>query len=92
MKRDILSIMCCCDVRFQFALYHTAPRYVGVQMIKALLAMNSYGHPLQILCLCYTNHALDSFLLGLIESGAVEDTDIVRVGGSKKVCGIASER
>lgn len=32
-----------------------------------------------ILCLCYTNHALDQFLIGLIENGI---ENVVRVGGA----------
>lgn len=34
-----------------------------------------------ILCVCYTNHALDQFLVGLIEAGI---DGIVRVGGSSR--------
>jgi hypothetical protein len=56
-------------------------------MVKALLEMSRRTHKnVQILCLCYTNHALDAFLLDLIKSDAVPKADIVRVGGSKKVC------
>lgn len=39
--------------------------------------MRSHEHR-PILCLCYTNHALDQFLMGLIESGI---KSVVRVGG-----------
>ena len=34
-----------------------------------------------ILCLCYTNHALDQFLEALLDKGA---TDMVRIGGRSK--------
>jgi len=36
-----------------------------------------------ILCICYTNHALDQFLEGLIESG-IPINNVIRVGGRSK--------
>ncbi len=53
----------------------TGKTYVGVQLMRALLA-SPVSKP--ILCMCFTNHALDQFLCGLLEAGV---TGIVRVGG-----------
>ena len=57
-------------------------------MVKAMLEFdkNSQGNtqPLRILCLCYTNHALDSFLLDLIKAGVPKDY-FVRLGSSPKI-------
>ncbi|TPX60813.1 hypothetical protein PhCBS80983_g01564 [Powellomyces hirtus] len=44
---------------------------------------------LPILCVCYTNHALDQFLEDLIKAGIPED-DIVRVGGRSKSIALAN--
>ena len=63
----------------------TGKTFVGVQIVKALLAnvpTTSTRH--RVLCLCYTNHALDDFLSSLIEDG-VRKTDIVRLGSSPKI-------
>lgn len=66
----------------------TGKTYIGVQMVKAMLRMEKQvrGHvqPLRILCLCYTNHALDSFLLDLIKAGIPENR-FVRLGSSPKI-------
>lgn len=82
----------------------TGKTYVGVQLVRALLA-NSSGSPQAewridrnagvrhnqnvqqrldpILCICYTNHALDQFLEDLVKKG-VPLEHIVRVGGRSK--------
>ncbi|KAI8920392.1 hypothetical protein DFJ77DRAFT_497413 [Powellomyces hirtus] len=44
---------------------------------------------LPILCVCYTNHALDQFLEDMIKAGIPED-DIVRVGGRSKSIALAN--
>jgi hypothetical protein len=53
----------------------TGKTYIGVWMVKAMLEAQALkfpsGPPLRILCLCYTNHALDSFLESLIDAGAL---------------------
>jgi superfamily I DNA and/or RNA helicase len=59
----------------------TGKTYIGVQMVRAILAANPAA---RILCLCYTNHALDSFLESLLESG-VDKSKFVRMGSSFKV-------
>ena len=53
--------------------------YLGVQFVRALLA-NTLGDRLigPLLVVCLTNHALDSFLVALLDVGI---TGIVRVGG-----------
>jgi superfamily I DNA and/or RNA helicase len=60
----------------------TGKSYVGVQIIQGLLR-NLLPNMTPILCVCYTNHALDQFLEALIESG-IPASDIVRVGGRSK--------
>ena len=66
----------------------TGKTYIGVQMVKAMLELEekspNEGRPLRILCLCYTNHALDSFLLDLIDAGVPADL-FVRLGSSPKI-------
>jgi hypothetical protein len=39
----------------------------------------------RILCLCYTNHALDDFLLSLHHDGRIPLGDIIRLGRSPKI-------
>lgn len=58
----------------------TGKTFLGLQIAKALInnRMWYYGKP--ILVVCYTNHALDQFLEGLIDI----TTKIVRVGGQSK--------
>eukprot|EP01032_Pedospumella_encystans_P023366 gene23366-26450_t len=67
----------------------TGKTYVGVQIVRALidnpLPPDSNLASVRILCLCYTNHALDDFLLSLHEDGGVPLEDIVRLGRSPKV-------
>ena len=61
----------------------TGKTFVGVLIAKALLSCTSAVPP-RILCLCYTNHALDNFLESLIDEG-VKSSDIVRLGSSPKI-------
>eukprot|EP01041_Mallomonas_annulata_P009811 gene9811-20409_t len=58
----------------------TGKTFVGVQIAKSLMENNCR----RILCLCYTNHALDSFLEELIKAG-VPKTGIVGIGNSPKI-------
>ena len=73
----------------------TGKTYVGVQMVKAMLeAHQRWGTPhgsmansdpgLRLLCLCFTNHALDSFLESLMDAG-IPGEKIIRLGSSPKV-------
>ena len=64
----------------------TGKSYVGVQMVKAILMAAQDASPprkVKILCLCYTNHALDSFLEELIDN-QIPVNSFVRMGFSKK--------
>eukprot|EP01032_Pedospumella_encystans_P023363 gene23363-26447_t len=68
----------------------TGKTYVGVQIVRALIDSplppdSNLGGSVRILCLCYTNHALDDFLLSLHEDGGVPLEDIVRLGRSPKI-------
>ena len=76
----------------------TGKTFVGIQVVKALLAntRGGAGDPRDdmlpgldagvahgpcigpVLIVCFTNHALDQFLEGLLAAGL---TDLVRVGG-----------
>lgn len=66
----------------------TGKSYIGVEIVRFLLN-NKFGmnepdegvYP--ILCICYTNHALDQFLVDLIDTG-VSKNDIIRIGRSKE--------
>lgn len=51
----------------------------GGQMIRRRVRKPS--NLLPIVCVCYTNHALDQFLESLLDAGI---EDIVRVGGGSK--------
>ena len=69
----------------------TGKTYLGVQMVNAMLEAHKTAQlqlgtaaPLQILCICYTNHALDSFLESLLDAG-VDKTLFVRLGKSPKI-------
>ena len=55
----------------------TGKTYIGVMLSQIILASTSET----ILCVCYTNHALDDFLEGLLDAGI---RDIVRVGGRSR--------
>ena len=59
----------------------TGKTYVGVQLVKGLLKLNPLT---RIMCLCYTNHALDSFLESLIDNGILAD-NICRLGNMTKI-------
>ncbi|KAH0619385.1 hypothetical protein JD844_019443 [Phrynosoma platyrhinos] len=52
--------------------------YVGLKIVQALLANNAGWGKSPILVVCYTNHALDQFLEGIL---AFKEKGIVRVGG-----------
>ncbi|KAH8703337.1 hypothetical protein BGW36DRAFT_443478 [Talaromyces proteolyticus] len=55
----------------------TGKSYVGVQLAKCLLQNRDILQLGPILCVCYTNHALDQFLNELLNSGI---TNIIRIG------------
>ncbi|KAI9037333.1 uncharacterized protein KD926_000620 [Aspergillus affinis] len=55
----------------------TGKSYLGIQIAKCILANQDQLQLEPILCVCYTNHALDQFLQGLYDSGI---SRIVRIG------------
>lgn len=55
----------------------TGKTYIGVLLAQTILASTNET----ILCVCYTNHALDDFLESLLDVGI---HDIVRVGGRSR--------
>ncbi|KAK4895121.1 hypothetical protein LTR27_006727 [Elasticomyces elasticus] len=59
----------------------TGKSYTGVQLIKILLANKNAGDLGPIVCICYTNHALDQGLERLVEEGV---SNVIRIGGSSK--------
>jgi AAA domain len=60
----------------------TGKTYLGIALSRVLLASRSTANRKPILVVCLTNHALDSFLGGLVEAGV---TKVARIGrGSKE--------
>lgn len=65
----------------------TGKSYVGARVAR-LLTEHLAGQESPILCVCFTNHALDSFLLEIVEQMGIEegkggsDDGIIRVGTS----------
>lgn len=55
----------------------TGKTFLGVLLAQILLSLTKE----KILCVCYTNHALDSLLEDMISKGV---NDIVRIGGGSK--------
>ncbi|KAH3744627.1 hypothetical protein Pelo_13974 [Pelomyxa schiedti] len=58
----------------------TGKTFVGLKIMRALLDNSRLRNPGPILVICYTNHALDQFLEGLL---AFEE-NVVRIGGRSK--------
>lgn len=57
----------------------TGKTYVGLKIVQTLLENKSvWGRNKPLLVVCYTNHALDQFLEGILE---FQKTGIVRIGG-----------
>ncbi|KAF4343606.1 NFX1-type zinc finger-containing protein [Fusarium beomiforme] len=56
----------------------TGKSYLGVQLVRTLLAVKKSAKLGPILIICYTNHALDQFLKHLLDVGI---TAIIRIGG-----------
>ncbi|KAI0398028.1 hypothetical protein F5Y17DRAFT_413210 [Xylariaceae sp. FL0594] len=59
----------------------TGKSYTGEKIIKVLLANKKRGNIGPILCVCYTNHALDQLLTSLVDDGVKQ---IVRIGSRSK--------
>ncbi|KAJ4263476.1 hypothetical protein NW762_006295 [Fusarium torreyae] len=60
----------------------TGKSYLGVQLVKALLAVRQQAKLGPIVVSCYTNHALDQFLQHLMDVGIDR---IIRIGGRSTV-------
>ncbi|CAG0921345.1 unnamed protein product [Notodromas monacha] len=54
--------------------------YVGLKLVKAMLANRAWGNRSPILVICYTNHALDQFLEGILKF----TKRVARIGGRSK--------
>ncbi|KAI1757927.1 hypothetical protein F4782DRAFT_475735 [Xylaria castorea] len=59
----------------------TGKSYTGEKIIKVLLANKERGKLGPILCVCYTNHALDQLLEHLLDDGVEQ---IIRIGSRSK--------
>ena len=59
----------------------TGKTYLGIALARSILASRLRQSLKPILVVCLTNHALDSFLGGLIDAG---ETSIARVGGRSR--------
>ncbi|KAH0538544.1 hypothetical protein FGG08_004877 [Glutinoglossum americanum] len=59
----------------------TGKSYVGVEMVKVLLANRKEAKLGPIICVCYTNHALDQILEHLIRDGV---SQVIRLGSRSK--------
>ncbi|KAI9670299.1 MAG: hypothetical protein M1831_006513 [Alyxoria varia] len=59
----------------------TGKSYTGVAIIRALLANEQKANLAPIVCVCYTNHALDQLLEQLVDSGV---NNVVRIGSQSK--------
>eukprot|EP00955_Chlamydomonas_euryale_P117408 366472-Chlamydomonas_euryale.AAC.3 len=57
----------------------TGKTHVGALVTDAILRRT----PQRVLCVCYTNHALDQFLESLLDKG-IKTSDIVRIGSQSK--------
>ncbi|KAI9155055.1 NFX1-type zinc finger-containing protein 1 [Paramyrothecium foliicola] len=69
----------------EFALIQGPPgtgkSFVGVKLVKVLLANKSLANIGPIVIICYTNHALDQFLKHLLNDGIKR---IIRIGGRSR--------
>lgn len=59
----------------------TGKSYTGEKIIQVLLANKAKADLGPILCVCYTNHALDQLLEHLLEDG---NTNVIRIGSQSK--------
>ncbi|KAK3947200.1 hypothetical protein QBC32DRAFT_355035 [Pseudoneurospora amorphoporcata] len=59
----------------------TGKSHVGVQLVRTLLAHKEEASLGPVLIICYTNHALDQFLVHLLNCGIEK---IIRIGGQSR--------
>jgi hypothetical protein len=69
--------------------YENMPSFRMAQSVSS--SLSSRPRPYRILCLCYTNHALDSFLEALMDAG-INKEYVVRLGNSPKMSDRLKER
>ncbi|ELU13047.1 hypothetical protein CAPTEDRAFT_103161, partial [Capitella teleta] len=65
----------------------TGKTYLGLKVMETLLKNKTTWRKQGegcILIVCYTNHALDQFLEGIISQSALEPGQLVRIGGKSK--------
>ena len=64
----------------------TGKTYIGLKVVEALVANQHKSSHFPLLVLCYTNHALDQFLEGIvkIKKKINEDLNVLRIGGRCK--------
>ncbi|KAF8465537.1 P-loop containing nucleoside triphosphate hydrolase protein [Kalaharituber pfeilii] len=65
----------------------TGKSYLGVRLVKVLLANRATTGIGPIICVCYTNHALDQFLENLLNEGVA---NIIRIGSRSQSPRIAA--
>ncbi|KAK5125064.1 hypothetical protein LTR85_001255 [Meristemomyces frigidus] len=59
----------------------TGKSYTGIKIIQVLLDNKAAGKLGPIVCVCYTNHALDQLLEHLVDAGV---TQVIRIGSRSK--------
>ncbi|KAJ6257390.1 hypothetical protein Dda_8279 [Drechslerella dactyloides] len=59
----------------------TGKSFIGTKLVKVLLRQRSRADLSPIICVCYTNHALDQFLEHLLDDNV---TSIIRLGSRSK--------
>ncbi|KAL9107511.1 MAG: hypothetical protein Q9227_007613 [Pyrenula ochraceoflavens] len=69
------------DIAFTQGPPGTGKTFLGVALASTLLASRTLPHVKPVLVVCLTNHALDSFLKGLLDAGVDR---IARVGGASR--------
>ena len=62
----------------------TGKTYLGLKIVRGFLDNPWYCERAQILVVCYTNHALDQFLEGVLAMGILDDRLMLRVGSRSK--------
>ena len=71
----------------------TGKTYIGLKIVEALMANREKLNNFPILVLCYTNHALDQFLEGILkikQEQKLYKLNIVRIGGRCKTKSLES--
>ncbi|EZG03317.1 hypothetical protein H106_06803 [Trichophyton rubrum CBS 735.88] len=59
----------------------TGKSYIGIHLMKVLLACSKKSKLGPVIVVCYTNHALDQFLEELVKAGVEK---LIRIGGQSK--------